>query len=67
MQGRRVEAISPPETGDGLVDDVVAVIASMAARISGETYWRSNSRRRAEQIKACVEHVMHAPEAVEEA
>jgi hypothetical protein len=32
----------------------VAVITSMAARI----YGHRNSRRRAERIKACVEHVM---------
>lgn len=54
MQGRRIEALYPTDTGDGLVDDCVAVITSMAARI----YGRRNSKRRAEQIKACVEHVM---------
>lgn len=59
QQGRRVEAIYPSDTGDGLVDDLVddfvAVITSMAARI----YGRRNSKRRAERIRACVEHVMH--------
>ncbi len=54
QQGRRVEAISPSDTGDGLVDDFVAVIASMAARL----YGHRNSKRRAERIRACVEHVM---------
>ncbi len=49
-QGRRVEAIFPTDTGDGLVDDFVAVITSMAARI----YGRRNARRRAAQIQACV-------------
>lgn len=59
QQGRRVEAIYPSDTGDGLVDDLVddfvAVITSMAAR----NYGRRNSKRRAERIRACVEHVMH--------
>jgi putative resolvase len=64
QQGRRVEAISPSDTGDGLGDglgddlgdDFVAVIASMAARLSG----RRNSKRRAERIRTCVEHVMQS-------
>jgi putative resolvase len=56
QQGRRVEAMYPSDTGDGLVDDFVAVITSMAARI----YGRRNSKRRAERIRACVEHVMHS-------
>ena len=56
LQGRRVEAIYPSDTGDELVDDVVAVITSMAARI----YGRRNSKRRAEHIRACVEHVMQS-------
>ncbi|HEV2459165.1 MAG TPA: IS607 family transposase [Ktedonobacterales bacterium] len=54
QQGRRVEAVFPTDTGDGLVDDFVAVITSMAARI----YGRRNSKRRAQQVKACIEHVM---------
>lgn len=54
QQGRRVEAMFPSDTGDGLVDDFVAVITSMAARI----YGRRNSKRRAERVKACIEHVM---------
>jgi putative resolvase len=53
-QGRRVEALYPSDTRDGLVDDVVAAITSMAARI----YGRRNSKRRAERIRACVEHVL---------
>jgi putative resolvase len=56
QQGRRVEALYPSDTGDGLVDDFVAVITSMAARL----YGRRNSKRRAERIRACVEHVMHS-------
>jgi putative resolvase len=59
QQGRRVEAIYPSETGDDLVDDFVAVITSMAARI----YGRRNSKRRAAQIKACIEHAMQEGDA----
>ena len=54
QQGRRVEAIYPGDVGDGLVDEFVAVITSMAARISG----RRSSKRRAQRIKAYVEQVM---------
>jgi putative resolvase len=49
-QGRRVEALFPTDTGDGLVDDFVAVITSMAARI----YGRRNAKRRAAKIHECV-------------
>jgi putative resolvase len=59
QQGRRVEAISPSDTGDDLVDDFVAVITSMAARISG----RRHSKRKAERIRACVEQVMQEGDA----
>jgi len=59
QHGRRVEAIYPSDTGDGLVDDFVAVIASMAARL----YGRRTSKRRAERIRACVEHVMQSEDA----
>ena len=56
QQGRRVEEIYPSDSEDreGLVDDFVAVITGMAARL----YGRRNSKRRAERIRACVEHVM---------
>ncbi|EFH89538.1 IS607 family transposase [Ktedonobacter racemifer] len=53
-QGRRIEAIFPHETQDDLVDDVVSLITSMAARM----YGRRGSRHRAERIKQCVESVM---------
>jgi putative resolvase len=53
-QGRHVEILFSGDTGDELVDDFVAVITSMAARI----YGRSPSKRRTEHIKHCVEHVM---------
>jgi predicted site-specific integrase-resolvase len=49
-EGRRVEAVFPTDTGDGLVDDFVAVLSSRAARISG----RRNAKWRAAQIQACV-------------
>ena len=45
-QDRHIEAVFPTDTGDDLVDDFVAVITSMAARI----YGRRNAKRRAAQI-----------------
>ncbi len=56
MQGRRLEVIFPSETDNDLLDDFIAVITSMASRISG----RRTSKRRAEKIKQCVEHTMKA-------
>lgn len=56
VQGRRVEVIFPSDTDDDLVDDFVGVITSMAARI----YGRRNSKRRAEQIKQCIEQQMQS-------
>jgi predicted site-specific integrase-resolvase len=50
-QGRRIEVINESDTKDELVDDFVALITSMAARI----YGRRASRRRSEQIRRCVE------------
>jgi len=41
------------------VDDFIAVITSMASRLSG----RRTSKRRAEKIKQCVEQVMKAEDA----
>jgi predicted site-specific integrase-resolvase len=49
-EGRRVEAVFPTDTGDGLLDDFVAVITSMAARL----YGHRTAKRRAAQIQACV-------------
>jgi putative resolvase len=46
------------DIGDELVDDFVAVITSMAARI----YGRCRSKRRVEKIKQCVERVMQEEE-----
>jgi predicted site-specific integrase-resolvase len=54
MQGRRLEVIFPSDTDNDLVDDLIAVITSMASRISG----RRTSKRRAEKIKQCVEEAM---------
>lgn len=51
VQGRRIEVILPGDTENELVDDFVAVITSMCARI----YGRRNAKRRAEKIKTCIE------------
>ncbi len=58
MQGRKLEVVFSTDTNDGLVDDFVSVITSMAARI----YGRRNSKRRAEQVKKCIEQVMEKPD-----
>ena len=58
MQGRRLEVIFPSDTDHDLVDDFIAVITSMASRISG----RRTSKRRALKIKQCVEHAMKEDE-----
>lgn len=57
-QSRHLEVLFPSDTENELVDDFVAVMTSMAARIYGQR----NSRRRAEQIKACIEHAMQQSE-----
>lgn len=54
MQGRTVEVMFPTDTQSDLVDDFIAVIASMASRI----YGRRHSKERAEKIQQCVEQVM---------
>ncbi len=54
MQGRRLEVIFPSDMDNDLVDDFMALITSMASRLSG----RRTSKRRAVKIKACVEQVM---------
>jgi len=53
QQGRRVEARSPRDTGDDLVDAVVTVTTTLATRLSG----RRAHTRGAEPIKSCVEPV----------
>jgi len=54
MQGRRLEVIFPSDTDTDLLDDFMAVITSMASRLSG----RRTSKRRTEKIKQCVESAM---------
>ncbi len=61
-QGRTLEVIFPSDTDNELVDDFVAVITSMAARI----YGRRNSKRRAEQVKKCIECAMQTEEDTDE-
>jgi predicted site-specific integrase-resolvase len=50
-QGRIIEVINESDTKDELVDDFVALITSMAARI----YGKRSSKRRAQEIRICVE------------
>lgn len=57
-QGRQLEMIFSGDTTDELVDDFVALITSLAARI----YGRRQSKRCAEKIKQCVEAVMKEDE-----
>jgi putative resolvase len=58
--GRRVEALYSSDTGHDLVDDFVAVITSLAARL----YGRRHAKRRAAQIQACVKQCIERAEAV---
>ncbi len=58
-QGRRIEVLFPSDTENELIDDFVAVITSMAARIYGQR----SSRQRAAKIRACVERVMQEGDA----
>jgi putative resolvase len=53
MQGRSIEVIFPNETNDDLVQDFIAVITSMCARI----YGRRGNKRRSEKIRDCIEQV----------
>ena len=57
-QGRRMEAVFPDDTSDDLINDLVSLITSMAARI----YGRRGSRRWVERIQHCVEQVMQEEE-----
>src|SRR5579883_175646 len=58
-QGRHLEVLFPSDTESELVDDFVAVMTSMAARIYGQR----NSRHKAERIRVCVEQVMQSEDA----
>ena len=51
IQGRRIEVIFPDETKDDLIQDFIAVITSMCARI----YGRRGNKNRAERLSACIE------------
>ncbi|HEV2457778.1 MAG TPA: IS607 family transposase [Ktedonobacterales bacterium] len=57
-KGRNLEVLFPSDTDDALVEDFVAVITSMAARI----YGRRNAKRRAAQIQACVKRCVEQAE-----
>jgi putative resolvase len=63
LEGRRVDAIYPSDSGDDLVDDLVAAITSLAAHI----YGRRNTKRRAAQIQACVQQCLERAAEAEEA
>ena len=53
MQGRRVEVVFPQETKDDLVEDFIAVITSMCARL----YGRRGNKNRSERLRQCIEQV----------
>ena len=57
--GRRVVAVDASDTGFDLVDDVVAAITSMDARLSG----RRNATCRVAQIQACIKRCVEWAEA----
>lgn len=50
-QGRSLEVVLPGDTKNELVDDFVAIITSMAARI----YGKRGNKNRAERIRKCIE------------
>lgn len=50
-QGRTVEVVLPQETKDDLVEDFLAVITSMCARL----YGRRGNKHRAERLRQCIE------------
>jgi putative resolvase len=53
VQGRSVEVIFPNETKDDLIEDIMAVITSMCARL----YGRRGNKNRTEQLRKCIEKV----------
>jgi predicted site-specific integrase-resolvase len=57
-QGRKIEVINATDTSDELVDDFVAVITSMAARI----YGRRSSKQRVNAVRECVERIYQTDE-----
>ena len=50
MQNRKIEIALPGDTGDDIMDDFVALITSMTARI----YGKRGKRKRAERIRQCI-------------
>ena len=56
-QNRRIELINQTDTNHELVDDFVAIITSLCARI----YGRRNAKRRAKRIKDCIEGNENTP------
>ena len=56
--GRQLEVLFPSDTENELVDDFVAVITSLAARIYGPR----NAKRRGAQIQACVKQCIEQAE-----
>src|SRR5579859_4596050 len=50
QQGRRLEVINDTDTANDLVDDYVAIITSMAARI----YGRRNAKHRTDHLQQCI-------------
>ena len=59
-QGRHLEVLFPSETDEELVDDFVAVLTSLAARL----YGRRTAKRRAAHMQACVKRCVEQAEAV---
>ena len=60
-QGRKIEVINATETSDGLVDDFVNAITSMAAQL----YGRRNSKNRAKALREYVEQIYKVEDTVE--
>jgi predicted site-specific integrase-resolvase len=55
-QGRSLEVVLPDDPKDDLVEDFVAIITSMAARI----YGKRGNKHRAERIRKCIEQAAQA-------
>lgn len=53
LQGRSIEVVFPQETKDDLIEDFIAVITSMCARL----YGRRGNKNRSEQLRKCIEQV----------
>jgi predicted site-specific integrase-resolvase len=53
IQGRSIEVVFPNETKDDLIEDFIAIITSMCARL----YGRRGNKNRSEQLRRCIEQV----------